>query len=50
MIDMIDNEVDNGMKIDLISEPFPRVLWNFGMVGLGTYTKNPCKLELDLIN
>ncbi|XP_047253674.1 uncharacterized protein LOC107844380 [Capsicum annuum] len=63
VIDVVDDEVDNTAKMDLVNDPLVGVLWNFGsevveeydevvasLTGLGSYTKNPVKLDLDLKN
>ncbi|XP_016578924.1 uncharacterized protein LOC107876513 [Capsicum annuum] len=63
VIDVIDDEVANSVEMDLVNDPLVGVLWNFGsetveecdemvtsLMGLGSYTKNPVKLDLDLKN
>lgn len=60
VIDMISDEVVDVIDVDFVSEPLAEVFWNLGkeieghnevvacLKGLGSYTKNPCKLHVDL--
>ncbi|XP_016574067.2 uncharacterized protein LOC107871668 [Capsicum annuum] len=63
VIDMVDDGTTNTVEIDIMNDPLVGVLWNFGsevieeydevvasLMGLGYYTKNPIKLDLDLKN
>ncbi|XP_016553461.1 uncharacterized protein LOC107852941 [Capsicum annuum] len=63
VIDSINGEVKNYVDVSLVDEPLVGVLWNYerdkfkafeevvtSLVGLGTCTNNPIKLDLDLKN
>ncbi|XP_016549317.1 uncharacterized protein LOC107849189 [Capsicum annuum] len=63
IIDVINGEVTNHVKVSLLDDPFVGMLWNCKrkeveefdevvtfLMGLGSYTKNPVKLNLDLKN
>ncbi|XP_047268154.1 uncharacterized protein LOC107871936 [Capsicum annuum] len=63
VIDVVDDEMANTIEMYLMNDPLVGVLWNFGsevveeydevvasLIGLGSYTKNPIKLDLDLKN
>lgn len=60
-INVIDDDVTSAMDVDLMSNPLLSILWNLGsekvekydevfasLMGLDSYTKNPCKLNLYL--
>lgn len=63
VIDVRDDEVTNTVEVKLVDGPLVGVLWNLGgevveeydevvasLTDLGSYTKNPVKLDLDLKN
>lgn len=63
VIDVIYDEVVNAMQVDFLSNLLVGVLWNLGnneideyddvvssLIGPSSYTKNLCKLDLDLKN
>lgn len=56
VIDVINDGMDNSMKVDFVSEPLAGVLWKLeseeikeydeviaSLKGIGSYTKNSCK-------
>ncbi|PHU11643.1 hypothetical protein BC332_18573 [Capsicum chinense] len=63
VIDVINDEVTNYANVSLVDDPLIGFLWNYerdefkafdeviaSSTGLGSYTKNPIKLDLDLKN
>lgn len=63
VIHVIDDEIMENVDVNVMNDPLVEVLWNFerdkikefnevvaSLTGLGSYTKNVVKLDLDLKN
>lgn len=63
VINVIDDKMVNAMKVYLICDPLIGILWSLrkdevteydklvaSLMGIGSYSRNLCKLDLDLEN